>query len=65
MEDKKVALYPVNKDGVWFCPNCDVELQFAGAWIGMMNAYRLGNQGMNYVCPKCGFKHSETTLFRD
>ncbi len=48
-----------------YCPICDVELEFDHHWIGMMSRDRIGNEGDDYVCPKCKHKFFQITIFRD
>jgi uncharacterized protein with PIN domain len=57
--------FPVKKNNKLFCPKCDVELEFDRHFVGMMDRYRVGNEGDIYKCPVCGREFNETTIFRD
>jgi hypothetical protein len=57
--------FPINKNGELYCPNDNTKLEHTGHFVGMMDAYRIGNEGENYVCPKCKQPFWKTTIFRD
>jgi hypothetical protein len=56
---------PICKNGEFFCPRCDIKMKLHRHYIGMMNEYRLGNEGDIYKCSICGFEYLEPTIFRD
>jgi uncharacterized protein with PIN domain len=63
--EKRKNYFLIRKNGGLYCPDCDVELEFDRHFVGMMDRYRVGNEGDNYVCPKCKQIFFEITIFRD
>jgi|WetSurMetagenome_2_1015567.scaffolds.fasta_scaffold14813_13 hypothetical protein len=61
----KLHIYPIEKNGYKFCPVCKTELNYVGNWFGMMDAYRKGNEGHKYRCPRCGWSYIDIYLYRD
>ncbi len=56
---------PNHKNGELYCPVCDVKLEFDHHWVGTIGQSRIGNEGDDYVCPKCKHKFFQITIFRD
>ena len=50
MTKKFKHYFPIRKeDFKLYCPNDDTLLEHTGHFVGMMDAYRIGNEGENYV----------------
>jgi predicted RNA-binding Zn-ribbon protein involved in translation (DUF1610 family) len=61
----KLHIYPIERNDNKYCPVCETEIHIVGKYVGMMDSFRLGNEGWRYKCPKCGWSYVDIYLYRD
>jgi hypothetical protein len=64
-ENQRSIGLPEHRNDGLYCPVCEIKLVFDHHWVGMMSIDKIGNEGDDYVCPKCKHKFFQITLFRD